>query len=453
MKKHEAWLCERLPEWEAEGLVDHASAEKLRARYEKEAKPTTTSGNLAIFIVSAMGALLVGLGIIALFAANWAALSRNMRAFVSLIPLTLCSILALVGFARGWKAHAFWEALGICWTLAIWSGFGLVCQTYHLSDNVRGFVLACTLLCLPVLYLTHSAISAVAWPFYGLVWFLMDEDDFTPLRDLGYLAMLAAYLPVFVMIHRRIKFREAGDDLATRGTSRPFAGLFEFFGVNSMAVAVLSIIMASCDHWLSFGGTPIFLLASLWVGVSLGILAEYTQWRSMRNLGFLYLLPFILNAPLGIEKFHSLEPIFNQSMPVLLLFGALTVLVWAMGIRLLLQKGEEALPKEKRFLVALLMIGFLAAVFVYLIPLPQILMYLYLLAVAGLSLAHALRKLRLFQMNLSLGILIYEILVKYLASDWSFTAKGLILLVCGMALLFSNIFIIRGRRQAAKEVA
>ena len=73
--------------------------------------------------------------------------------------------------------------------------------------------------------------------------------------------------------------------------------------------------------------------------------------------------------------------------------------------------------------------------------------------VSVLALVQALRKLRLFQMNTSLCVLIYEILVKYLSSDWSFTAKGLILLACGIALLISNVFIIRGRRLAAKEAA
>ena len=38
MQKHEEWLCERLPEWEAEGLIDSASAERLRGRYKIVAK-------------------------------------------------------------------------------------------------------------------------------------------------------------------------------------------------------------------------------------------------------------------------------------------------------------------------------------------------------------------------------------------------------------------------------
>ncbi len=114
MQKHEEWLLERLPEWEKDGLVDGTAAKRLRERYEKAAKPVASRGNLAMYVISALGALLVGLGVIALFAANWAAMSRNVRAGVSVLPLTICTVLALLGFARNWKARAFWEALGIC---------------------------------------------------------------------------------------------------------------------------------------------------------------------------------------------------------------------------------------------------------------------------------------------------------------------------------------------------
>ena len=431
MQKHEEWLFERLPEWEKEGLVDSASAERLRARYEKDAHPVASRGNLAMLIVSGLGALLVGLGVIALFAANWAAMSRSMRAGVSVLPLTCCSILALLGFARGWKTNVFWEALGICWTLAIWSGFGLVCQTYHLSDNVSGFVLACTLLCLPVLYLTRSAAAAVAWPLFGLVWFMMDQESSTPLRNLGYLAMLAAHLPAFVAIHRRLGLRKA----------------YEFFGVGTISIGVWAII---ANNW-GYNSDRALLLAPMWLGVALWTLSEHTQWRHLRHLSLLYILPVVLLVPTPATVFsfrhHGLD------VPMIALFLFLTTLVLGAGIFLLLRKGEKRLPQEKRQQLVVALLGLLATVVVFSMDASPFPLYLVILVVASLALVQALRNLRLLQMNLSLGILIYEILAKNLASDWSFTAKRLLLLFCGIVLLCSNIFIIRGHRQASKEVA
>ena len=439
MQKHEEWLCEQLPAWEQEGLIDRASAERLRGRYEAEAAPAG-GGNLAMVILSALGALLVGLGIIALFAANWGALSRGVRAGVSLLPLTICTLLALIGFARGWKARPFWEALGIGWTLAIWSGFGLVCQTYHLSDDVRGFVLACTLLCLPVLYLTRSAAATVVWPIYGLVWFCMDHAGFTPLRALVYLAMLAAHLPAFLLIHRQIRFRK----------------LYEFFGTLFIAAGVIGIVTQCGEHWQLFGrmgSEELWLAAFLWTGAALWVLAERTQWRPMRLLGFLAVLPIVFTAPV-LEWESSSRPFEHLPVPpVTAMFGALTALVWIGGILLLLRKGERKLPRENQRQIVVVLIALLAGIVAYLLA-KDFLLYLVVLVVASLALIQALRSLRLLQMNLALLVLIYEILFKYLASDCSFTVKGITLLACGIALLSSNIFIIRGRRSmAAKEAA
>ena len=120
--------------------------------------------------------------------------------------------------------------------------------------------------------------------------------------------------------------------------------------------------------------------------------------------------------------------------------------------RFAITSGERRLTQEKRLQLIVLLIAYLAVFLVYWMHLPQFCVFLLILLVSGLALAQALRNLLLFQMNLSLCVLMYEILVKYLATDWSFTIKGVILLACGAALLVSNIFLIRGRRQAKKEV-
>ena len=433
MQKHEEWLCERLPEWEAEGLIDSASAERLRGRYQTVPKTAEASGNLATLIVSALGALLVGLGVIALFAANWAALSRGVRAGVALLPLTICSIVAMIGFAREWKAVAYREALGICWCLAVWSGFGLVCQTYHLSDNVQGFVLACTLLCLPVLYLTQSAVATVLWPMCAFAWFQMDNDWDIFWCTLGYLAMLGAQIPAFAMIHRKIRFK----------------GVYEFFGCNFLALGIINIVFVVW-RWPNIHVT---FATILWTAAALWVLHELLQWSSLRILSLMYLLPMLLLVPNNEFLSTSYDFIESLDMPLIALFVFLTALVWVEGIRLLLRKGENRLPQGRRVQIAVVLLSLLLGAFVSLTHAPPILLYAGTLVVVSLALVQALRNLLLLQMNLSLGILIYEILVKYLASDWSFTVKGLILLACGIALLCSNVFIIRSRRQAAKEVA
>ena len=80
-----------------------------------------------------------------------------------------------------------------------------------------------------------------------------------------------------------------------------------------------------------------------------------------------------------------------------------------------------------------------------------LLLYWGIIVVAALALIQAMRELRLAQMNVSLCVLIYEILAKYFASHWSFTAKGLMLVLCGGLLLMTNVFIIRNRKRAVVQ--
>ncbi len=428
MQKHEDWLGEQLPQWEREGLIDAATAERLRGRFEPENR---VGGNLAMIIISSLGALLVGLGVIALFAANWETLSRAVRAGISLLPLTICSALALIGFARNWQARPFWEALGVLWTIAIWSGFALVCQTYQLSDDVRGFVLACSLLGLPVLYLTQSAAATVVWPIYGLIWFLTGQEKFNIWDAAVYFAMLAAHLPILVMIHRRIKFRK----------------LYEFFGSHIFSAGVVSIIVALGEHWWhsDFNG---FLLTTLLAGSALLVLSEHSQWRAMRAVGLLALLPFVFVAPVGNWDNHTscclLEMVF---------FGALTLPVLADGIYLIRRQGENRLSPEMRHQLIVVLAGLVAGMAILLSRI-DFLLYLWVVVIASLALIQALRHLFFWQMNIALLALIYEILAKFFESSCSFVVKGITLLVCGAALLSSNIFIIRRRKKlAAKEVA
>ena len=433
MQKHEEWLCERLPEWEAEGLLQHEAVEKLRKRYS--AKPSAAKP-LGASIVSAFGALMVGLGVIALFAANWYAMSRGTRAFVSLLPLTVCSVLAFVAFYREWRAKAFWEALGVLWSLAIWSGFGLVCQTYHLSDDVHAFVFACTLLCLPILYFTKSVGAIIAYPIYIIVWQTTAQHDYSPWRAVGFILLMAIYLPIVYLRWKEMRW----------------TWLYEFGTTKLVALATLFALLMVCEHWFRRSANAyLFFSLSLWIGAACWILSEYTHWKPQRLIAIMYALPMLFAVPINSGKFMRYYSDHDYS-EYFVLWAVLLIPLFIAGFYLIRNKN---IGKEKTVQVAVAMFSSLLAALTTLLCLPTIIMYLYILALAAVALWHALAKLKLLQLNLALCVLLYEILVKYLSSDWSFTAKGIIMLLAGgIALLATNLFVIRKRKGAeAQEVA
>ena len=95
-------LLAELPQWEASGWISPEQAALLRARY---ALPVQHRGQWWQMVLSLFAALCVGAGVIALFAANWASLSRPLRVVLSLTPLGeygMARMQCAPGYAVGW---------------------------------------------------------------------------------------------------------------------------------------------------------------------------------------------------------------------------------------------------------------------------------------------------------------------------------------------------------------
>ena len=117
-----------------------------------------------LMLAAGVGALLVGLGIIAFFAANVLSVGRLARVGLSALPIAACGVAALVGTLRRTKSLFFWEPLAILWTLAVGSGIATVSQTYQLTDEMTVLWLAFGWLTLPILGVTRSVVLALALP-------------------------------------------------------------------------------------------------------------------------------------------------------------------------------------------------------------------------------------------------------------------------------------------------
>ena len=97
---------------------------------------------------------------IALFAANWAVLSREVRVVLSLTPLALAQLALLYAiFARPLNA-AWRECSALVLALAVGAAIALVAQTYHIEANPPLFLRTWILLALPLPYVTRSWAAA-----------------------------------------------------------------------------------------------------------------------------------------------------------------------------------------------------------------------------------------------------------------------------------------------------
>ena len=123
-----------------------------------------------MIIIGTFGALMIGLGIIALFAANWDVFGREARAAIALAPVVVCGVVASCAHAKGVKSRTFWEPLGILWCVSVAAATCLVAQTYQVGGSVPGLVLLVALLMLPVIWTTRAAAPMAFWPVMAIVW-------------------------------------------------------------------------------------------------------------------------------------------------------------------------------------------------------------------------------------------------------------------------------------------
>jgi len=151
--RYATWLREEIKGWQREGLIDEFLADALRARYEV---PEPQISRL-VTILSWFGAILVGVGLILFFAANWEQLPHVFR-------LVLIFGVILGSYASGYylryepgSSPRVGGALIFLGTLAYGAGIWLTAQMYHLQADYYVGALLWAVGLLPLAYVLESA--------------------------------------------------------------------------------------------------------------------------------------------------------------------------------------------------------------------------------------------------------------------------------------------------------
>ena len=146
------WMEKELPILETDGVISSETMGRIKTYY---AENTASGMHWAIVAFAVLGSLLIGSGIILLFAHNWENLSRPARAVLSFCPLIIGSLLSVMALVKN-GGVALRESAGIFHSLAVGSSIALIGQTYHLPSNVPAFMLTWAVLILPLQFLLRS---------------------------------------------------------------------------------------------------------------------------------------------------------------------------------------------------------------------------------------------------------------------------------------------------------
>ena len=255
--------------WRAEGLIDPGTADRLAARYAPG-----TARSWGMLLAGVFGAFLVGLGLLALVAANWDAFGRTARTLLALLPVTACGGAALAFALRGRTGSGTMEPLGLLWLAAVAAGTAIVARTYPLSESPAGLHLAIAILAWPVLWAVRARLAVAVWTAFAIVAACMRADDLHP--NTTFIAVAATAIAAFSALPWTIAVRARGEGPLT-ASARWLMGLAYAAGLPALCCFVSPRHLG--EDWY---GAPFFVCAAL--VALLGRATRHTAWTRAATL-------------------------------------------------------------------------------------------------------------------------------------------------------------------------
>jgi len=189
--RHHEWLRAELGRWQAEGLVDGALAQRILDRY-----PQTAERGWGRIVFSAIGAVLVGLGVILFFAYNWQAIPKSVKLLLVFGAVTAAHGSAMAIARRAEASAALVEGLHVLGTMLFGAGIWLVAQIYHIDEHYPNAFLVWSLGALALAWAMPSVVQALLALFLISFWAGVEVFQFRSPMHGAPLLVLFGVLPL-----------------------------------------------------------------------------------------------------------------------------------------------------------------------------------------------------------------------------------------------------------------
>jgi len=436
--KNIQWLEKELPILETESVLAPEAIQNIRSYY---ADRTSSGLHWAVIAFAIFGSLLIGAGIILLFAHNWDELTRPARAVISFLPVLIGATLSVTALVNN-GGTALRESAGIFHSLAVGASIALIGQTYHLPSNTPDFLLSWALLILPLQFLLSSTGSFLI--YLGLICGWSGSAQYEYGQAIGFWLLL---LPPIGKLWAMLKIKRHEPDtlvsffgvmltlLISTGVvfERTLPGLWIVaYSALLSSVALLGIrLYGNQEGWSNppklIGLIGIGILAylftwsDLWHDIGWNNARNgwhYKAWGNTFDIGFTVL--FIggwLMAAIKAFRRNNFETITLAVFPI---FGIVCFFVGSLG-------GNET--------------NTLTALFFNIFMLFYGIMYIVI----------GCRNTKLRQLNGGMAVLALLLVTRFFDEDFRFLARGIVFILLGVCFLTVNL--IMAKRKKTMEIA
>ncbi|WP_251357824.1 DUF2157 domain-containing protein [Kangiella sp. TOML190] len=431
--EQQAWLLEQSKYWLEQNIINEQQAQTINGLYQKQLPEHKSS--LASAILASIGALLIGGGVILLFAHNWEHLGKVARTLFSFLPLVLAQLLCFYVYRKKFTAVGWREAAATLVFFAVAASIALIGQTYHIYGDLERFVLSWLLLGLPLIYLMRSNMVLILSTVL-IVWLCTFQGK-------PYWLFFLALMPYWLYSFRR-----------ERNASFYWSTWLAAFGF-AMALIISAIWRQSLISlypliFLLLMSSVYYLAGKLIFGFD-----EHGFWKNpLVSLGAIGIGCFSLllsNNTYGLGWYYRTRSIsdgFNSYLDAALLFVALAFLIFAVV------RYGKSLQLYQLLLAAIGLVGIIAlfefAQWLNWLPWLGVVMNLFILVAASLIIIRAVEQGRALLLNAGLLWLSGLILLRFFDSDLSIFSKGMAFIFIGSAFIGVNVWF---NRQHNKQLS
>jgi uncharacterized membrane protein len=200
MNKQMRWLHNEISSWQSEQIISTQQAEQLRARYVIDDKARAWDR----LIFPAIGAVVLGFGVILFFAYNWSGMHKYLKLAIVFSGLLATHSLGYYFTSPQRIQKGFGEGLFVLGTMLFGVGIWLIAQIYHLDEHYPNAILVWSLGALAFAWALPSVAQGLIAVALLSMWSGVEILDFRHDYHAGWLFILIGLLPLAWILRSRV---------------------------------------------------------------------------------------------------------------------------------------------------------------------------------------------------------------------------------------------------------